>query len=68
MENPHFKFKMTFKEMMKAFMHAHPELTPNCQNVGRFAKKHGYHRFQQKIQGSNQTFYANFELMGDKGK
>jgi len=46
-----FKNTMTFDEMAEALLEEQPWLVPNKANVGRYAKRNGYMRVQQMING-----------------
>lgn len=46
-----FKPIMTFDEMAESLLEDSPWLVPNKANVGRYAKRHGYMRVQQMING-----------------
>lgn len=60
--NPHLKFKMSVDEMFEAFSFEHPEYVANQQQVGRYAKRQGYSKIKQKIQGVQTIFYVNYNM------
>lgn len=60
--NPHLKFKMTVDEMFEAFLFDRPEYIANIQQVGRYAKRQGYSKIKQKINGKQKIFYVNYSL------
>lgn len=60
--NPFLKFKMTVDEMFQAFSHDYPEYVANQQQVGRYAKRQGYSKIKQKVQGVQVISYVNYNM------
>lgn len=58
------KQTMTMEEITKLYTSNYP-FVPSAQRIGRFAKKIGYCRTKQMVQGKYITFYVKKELMGD---
>lgn len=62
MENP-FKMRMSDQEMEAAYLAYHPCFVANKNCIGRFAKRFGYIRGKQMVNGKLEKFYYRTRVM-----